>query len=167
MKSLNESSTELCKDTDRLMVFNQTHLTITGQPPTNTFYSFYNTHQLPSVYHNWLGHNAQKKFRKHNSAPYTSIKIKSLIDRDGATCRNNNQFECPTILNDPWDEQTDKRTDGRTDATECIITPASRSIIILRHKSWFLRTAWAFTSLKLQDTVCPETDMIKTTQHIK
>ncbi len=26
-------------------------------------------------------------------------KIKSMINRDGATCRNNNNFECPTILN--------------------------------------------------------------------
>ena len=27
--------------------------------------------------------------------------IKSVIDRDGVTCRNNNQFERPTILNAP------------------------------------------------------------------
>ncbi len=27
--------------------------------------------------------------------------IKSVIDRDGATCRNNNNFERPTIFNAP------------------------------------------------------------------
>ncbi len=30
--------------------------------------------------------------------------IKSVIDHDGATCRNSNHFECPTILNALWDE---------------------------------------------------------------
>ncbi len=30
-----------------------------------------------------------------------SKKTKSVIDRDGATCRNNNHFERPTILNAP------------------------------------------------------------------
>ena len=58
-----------------------------------------------------------------------TINIKSVIDRDGATCRNNNHFDRPTILNAPWDEhsmmfltsisnkqavwQTNGRTDGR------------------------------------------------------
>ncbi len=66
--------------------------------------------------------------------------IKSVIDRDGATCRNNNNFECPTILNAPWEEHFLKfflngsnrrvwQTDRQTDATKPIISPALRSII--------------------------------------
>ncbi len=50
------------------------------------------------------------------------LAIKSVIDRDGATCRNNNHFERPTILN----------TNKHTDATKRIISPASRSITIHR-----------------------------------
>ncbi len=38
------------------------------------------------------------------------INIKSVIDRDGATCRNNNHFERP---NTQTDRQTDKQTNGR------------------------------------------------------
>ncbi len=34
------------------------------------------------------------------------LNIKSVIDRDGATCRNNNHFERPTILNAPCDEDS-------------------------------------------------------------
>ncbi len=34
------------------------------------------------------------------------LNIKSMIDHDGATCRNNNHFEHPTILNAPWDEHS-------------------------------------------------------------
>ena len=34
------------------------------------------------------------------------LTIKSMIDRDGATCRNNNHFERPAILNAPWDEHS-------------------------------------------------------------
>ena len=34
------------------------------------------------------------------------MKIKSVIDRDGATCQNNNHFERPTILNAPCDEHS-------------------------------------------------------------
>ncbi len=29
-----------------------------------------------------------------------------VIDRDGATCQNNNHFKRPTILNAPWDEHS-------------------------------------------------------------
>ena len=29
-----------------------------------------------------------------------------MINRDGTTCRNNNHFEHPTILNAPWDEHS-------------------------------------------------------------
>ncbi len=32
--------------------------------------------------------------------------IKSVIDRNGAACWNNNHFERPTILNPPWDEHS-------------------------------------------------------------
>ena len=37
---------------------------------------------------------------------FTVTKIKLVIDRDGATCRNNNHFERPTILNAPSDEHS-------------------------------------------------------------
>ncbi len=42
------------------------------------------------------------------------IGIKSMIDRDGATSRNNNHFECPTIMNTLWSysSQTRKQTRG-------------------------------------------------------
>ena len=56
---------------------------------------------------------------------WTLNKIKSVINRDGATCQNNNYFECPTILNAPWDEHsmmvfksvaiTDRHMGGRAD----------------------------------------------------
>ncbi len=65
--------------------------------------------------------------------------IKSVIDRNGATCRNNNHFERPTILNAPRDAhsmvqtgellQTHKQTNKQMDTTKSIISPASRSII--------------------------------------
>ena len=37
---------------------------------------------------------------------HSVIAIKSMIDCDGATCRNNNHFECPTVLNAPWDDHS-------------------------------------------------------------
>ena len=60
-----------------------------------------------------------------------AIGIKSITDRDGAICRNNNHFERPTILNASWDAHT-QNTHKHTDATKRIISPASRSIIIIK-----------------------------------
>ncbi len=65
----------------------------------------------------------------------TIFSIKSVINRNGTTCRNNNNLECPNILNAPWDElplmffKTNKLTNKQTDTTKRIISPASRSII--------------------------------------
>ena len=62
-----------------------------------------------------------------------------MIDRDGRTCRNNNHFERPTILNalqessdKQTNKQTNRQTNKQTDATKRIISPASRSIIIFK-----------------------------------
>ena len=43
-------------------------------------------------------------FFLNNLMVFHSPPIKSVIDRDDATCQNNNHFERPTILNAPWDE---------------------------------------------------------------
>ncbi len=52
------------------------------------------------------------KWAKLQSVGQNTEKIKSMIDRGGATCWNNNHFEHPIVLNAPWD---DGRTDGWTD----------------------------------------------------
>ena len=62
-----------------------------------------------------------ERVTKFGSMDFSQPLIKSVIDRDGATCRNNNHFERPTILYAPWDEhkqessdrQTDRQTNGR------------------------------------------------------
>ncbi len=67
--------------------------------------------------------------------------IKSVINRDGTACRNNNHFECPTTLNSPWNEHS-KQTDGQTDATKLIISPASRSIKSMIKNPWHPSMSW-------------------------
>ncbi len=50
-----------------------------------------------------------RRFHAPGVAQENPYWIKSVINRDGATCRNNNHFERPSILN----RQTDRQTNGR------------------------------------------------------
>ncbi len=91
----------------------------------------------------------KKKLNCLSQVELNPSKIKSVIDRGGATCQNSNHFERPTILNAPWDahsikqessdKHTNKHTNKHTDATKRIISPASRSIKILLKKKLLLK----------------------------
>ena len=80
------------------------------------------------------------RYRESGWNPTLLHQIKSVIDRNGATCRNNNHFEHATILNAPLDAHsrraqtytpTNTPTNKHTVATKRVISPASRSIIII------------------------------------
>ena len=74
-------------------------------------WAFFSSYMLLHAPCCWGSRSDLYIFSQKRSFP---LEIKSVIDRDGATCRNYNHFERPTILNAPWDAQTNRQTNRQT-----------------------------------------------------